>query len=317
MIYISSIRRPGKPPSLFVFCFKTGRICGDRICGDNWIKKYIYIPIKYILVIVEDFNYPLQKDLPYIGNHDPGFDNALQFDRYEFQQMIRDLSLIAVHCRQKYIPIFLYGTHQTRIDFVFMRSSQIRWKQMSAIVDCRFECIGLHQGPQHRPLLLDLPKWHAIRKIPPAFQTSIAFKFARKWSMTPTPGANSYRKPRAVSSTTMSHVPGIMLTIDTPWNLNSGNCVLHISPNLSNKYHRTMTRSPGHINREHIINFYARLNLSALSVIEHFIRLHPGKDPYGYFIRFHATMKMYLIIERFFWRQGHLQTLHQIFCRSF
>ena len=80
--------------------------------------------------------------------------------------MIRELSLVAVHCKQKYVPTFLHGSHQTRINFAFMRSNQIWWKHLTASIDCRFERIGLHQGPQHRPLLLGVPRWHPVRPAP-------------------------------------------------------------------------------------------------------------------------------------------------------
>ena len=53
--------------------------------------------------------------------------------------MIRELSLVAVHCKQKYVPTFLHGCHRTRIDFAFMRSNQIRWKPITASIDCRFD----------------------------------------------------------------------------------------------------------------------------------------------------------------------------------
>ena len=125
-----------------------------------------HTPQSHMMVVIGDFNCPLQQDSQYIGSHDPRFDQALQSDKQDFQLMIRELSLNAVHCKQKYIPTFLHGSHQTRIDFAFMRSNQIRWKHLTASIDCRFERIGLHQGPQHRSLLLGIPRWHPVRSAP-------------------------------------------------------------------------------------------------------------------------------------------------------
>ena len=76
-----------------------------------------------MMVVIGDFNCPLQQDSLYIGNYDPRFDQALQLDKQDFQFMIRELSLVTVHCKQKYVPTFLHGSHQTRIDFAFMRSN--------------------------------------------------------------------------------------------------------------------------------------------------------------------------------------------------
>ena len=82
-----------------------------------------HIPQSHMLVVIGDFNCPLQQDSQYIGSHDPRFDQALQSDKQDFQLIIRELSLVAVHCKQKYVPTFLHGSHQTRIDFAFMRSN--------------------------------------------------------------------------------------------------------------------------------------------------------------------------------------------------
>ena len=76
-----------------------------------------------MMVVIGYFNCLLYYDSQSIGNHDLRFDQALQTDKHDFQLMIRDLSLVAVHCKQKYVPTFLHGSHQTRIDFVFMRSN--------------------------------------------------------------------------------------------------------------------------------------------------------------------------------------------------
>lgn len=133
-----------------------------------------------MLIVTGYFNCPLQQDPPCIGSHDPRFDHALQSDKHYFQQMIRDLSVIVVHCKQKYLPIFLHGNHQIRIDFVFMRSNQIRWKHLSASIDCRFERIGLHQGPQYRPLLLSIPRWHPVRKASSTLQTIDRFRIRQE-----------------------------------------------------------------------------------------------------------------------------------------
>ena len=94
--------------------------------------------------------------------------------------MIRELSLVAIHCKQKYVSTFLHGSHQTRIDFVFMRSNQLRWKHLTVSVDCRFERIGLHQVPQHRPLLLGIPRWHPVRPAPSKFPSIDRFRLRQE-----------------------------------------------------------------------------------------------------------------------------------------
>ena len=139
-----------------------------------------HTPQSHMMVVIGDFNCPLQRDSHSIGSHDPRFEQALQTDKHDFQLMIRELPLVAVHCKQKYVPAFLHGSHQTRIDFAFMRSNQIRWKHITASIDCRFERIGLHQGPQHRPLLLSLPRWHPIRSAPSKFLSIDRFRLRQE-----------------------------------------------------------------------------------------------------------------------------------------
>ena len=94
--------------------------------------------------------------------------------------MVQDLSLIAIHCHQKYVPTFLHGLHRSRIDFIFLRNFQIRWRHLRAQVDHRFEWIGIHQGPQHRPLLIHLPRWNAVRKPPTQIPTINCFRLRQE-----------------------------------------------------------------------------------------------------------------------------------------
>ena len=72
-----------------------------------------HTPNSHMLLIAGDFDCPLQVHPPYIGSFDPRYAKALQTDKLIFQQLVQDLSLIAVHCRQKYVPTFLHGHRQT------------------------------------------------------------------------------------------------------------------------------------------------------------------------------------------------------------
>ena len=213
-----------------------------RDTQDLWRKlsqDILHTPNSYMLVVVGDFNCPLQKDLPCIGSHDPRFDIALQSDRQEFQQMIQDLSLVAILCRQKYIPIFLHDNHQIRIDFIFLRASQVRWKQLSTVIDGLFECIGLHQGPQHRYLLLGLPKWHAIHKAPSRLQTINHFQIRQEMISDTLTWQHFVHEATSCILRHREHSAVDPVEICHSMELDSVNCVLIIS--LNSGSHRPQT----------------------------------------------------------------------------
>lgn len=60
-----------------------------------------HVPKSHMLLLAGDHNTPLNADAPHVHSLDPKFGQASQCDRYDFQTMIRDLDLVAVHCQHK------------------------------------------------------------------------------------------------------------------------------------------------------------------------------------------------------------------------
>ena len=120
-----------------------------------------------MLFLAGDCNTPLIADAPRIYSHDPKYGQATQCDKHEFQTMIRELDLVAVHSQHHWIPTFKYGDHSSRIDFMFVRRHQVQWAKHRAQVLTQFErTVGCY-APVHHTLVISLPKWFAPPRINP------------------------------------------------------------------------------------------------------------------------------------------------------
>ena len=84
----------------------------------------------------------------------------LRTQRVVFQQIIECLELVAMHRQSTWQPTFVHGIHATRIDFMFVRQSQIRRNTMIPHLNNIFERTFGDQGPYYHPLGLYLPRWH-------------------------------------------------------------------------------------------------------------------------------------------------------------
>ena len=120
-----------------------------------------HVPKNHMLLIAGDCNTPLNVAPPAIESGDAKYGQAAQSDKQEFQRLVHDLDLCAPHCRGKWQPTFQHGTHSSRIDFMFLRAHQHQGRKHQARVLTRFERSLPHDGPQHRPLIISLPRWFA------------------------------------------------------------------------------------------------------------------------------------------------------------
>ena len=110
------------------------------------------------MLVSGDFNTPLTLAPPHIYTPDTKFDKASHSDKFVFQELIVEFKLVAIHCKQTLRFIFLHGSHASRIDCMFIREHQIRWKQLNAHVRCKFECIHDVIIPIRRSLSISLPR---------------------------------------------------------------------------------------------------------------------------------------------------------------
>lgn len=130
-----------------------------------------HVPKNHMLLIAGDCNLSLTADAPHVNSPDPKFSQAIQNDKYEFQSMIRDLDLVAIHCKNNWTPTFRHGDHSSRIDFMFIRRHQIQWNKRRAQVLIRFERTIGRTAPIHLPLVISLPKWFAIPRVTPSINS--------------------------------------------------------------------------------------------------------------------------------------------------
>ena len=217
-----------------------GLLLARQDLWDKFRRGIQNIPKGHQLILAGDFNTPLNKDPSHVGSINPRFNQALQADKHQFQQLIQDLSLTAVHCHQKYVPTFLHGTHRSRIDFVFLRNFQVRWRHLRAQVDHKFEWIGIYQGPQHRPLLIHLPRWHAIRKPPTQIPAINRFRLRQEMKRLHPDGKDLNKLFRVASSDTGPDTHQIQSATAYTWKFRSVSCVLNIS-HLSKPVHTNLT----------------------------------------------------------------------------
>ena len=68
-----------------------------------------------------------------LHSRDPKYGQAAQCDKQDFQTLIRDLDLVAVHCQHQWQPTFKHGDHSSRIDFMFVRRSLSPVDQISCL----------------------------------------------------------------------------------------------------------------------------------------------------------------------------------------
>ena len=74
------------------------------------IKQCIrHVPKSYMLLLAGDYNTPLTADAPHVYSHDPKYGSATRCDKHEFQSMIRELDLVAVHSQRYWTPMFKHG----------------------------------------------------------------------------------------------------------------------------------------------------------------------------------------------------------------
>ena len=115
----------------------------------------------HMLLIAGDCNTPLNAVPPAIESRDAKYSLAAQTDKHDFQRLVHEFDLCAPHCRGKWNPTFQHGTYSSRIDFMFIRAHQHQSRKHHAKILTRFERSMLHEGPQHHPLILSLPRWFA------------------------------------------------------------------------------------------------------------------------------------------------------------
>ena len=120
-----------------------------------------------MLLLTGDCNTSLTADAPHVHSRDPKYGQATQCNKQDFQTMIRDLDLLAVHCQHHWQPTFKHGDHSSRIDFIFVRRHQVQWTKHRPQVLTRFERTIGSNAPVHHPLVMSLPKWFAPSRINP------------------------------------------------------------------------------------------------------------------------------------------------------
>ena len=141
----------------------------DRLQVFEAIRQCIlHVPKSHMLLLAGDCNTPLTADAPHVHSRDPKYGMASQCDKQDFQTLIRDLDLVAVHCQHQWKPTFQHGDHSSRIDFMFVRRHQVQWTKHRAQVLTQFERTTGSSAPVHHPLAMSLPKWFAPpRQQPP------------------------------------------------------------------------------------------------------------------------------------------------------
>ena len=93
-----------------------------------------HIPKSHMMLVAGDFNTPLTAAVPHVCTPDKKFAKAPQSDRMFLQELISELRLVAPHCKQAFRNTFVHGTHASRIDYMFLREHQLRWKQMNPVL---------------------------------------------------------------------------------------------------------------------------------------------------------------------------------------
>ena len=115
----------------------------------------------HMLLIAGDCNTPVTAAPPAIEARDIKYGQAAQTDKRDFQRLVQDLDLCAPHCRGKWNPTFQYGTHSSRIDFMFLRTHQHQGRRHNARILTQFERSFHTEDPHHHPLTISLPRWFA------------------------------------------------------------------------------------------------------------------------------------------------------------
>ena len=141
----------------------------DRLQVFEAIRHCIHhVPKSHMLLLAGDCNTPLTVDAPHVHSRDPKYGQAAHCDKQDFQTMIRDLDLVAVHCQHHWQPTFKHRNHTSRIDFMFVRRHQVQWTKHRAQVLTHFERTVGSSAPVHHPLVISLPRWFAPpRQQPP------------------------------------------------------------------------------------------------------------------------------------------------------
>ena len=79
----------------------------DRMKVFEAIKQCVrHVPKSHMLLLAGDCNTPLTADAPHVHSTDPKYGQATQCDKHDFQTMIRDLDLVAVHSQNHWTPTF-------------------------------------------------------------------------------------------------------------------------------------------------------------------------------------------------------------------
>ena len=135
-----------------------------------------HVPQQHQMVLMGDFNTTLKFDPPHINSHDARASTSTHIDRDLLQQLTRAQDLIAVHCKQQHASTFEYGSHHSRIDYVFIRQHQVQIRRMQPTINRNFMRNFGCLGPHHPPLFFVLPRWFAPRK--PVFPLNNIDRFA-------------------------------------------------------------------------------------------------------------------------------------------
>ena len=135
-----------------------------------------HIPQQHQMVLMDDFNTTLRFDPPHIQSQDERASSSTHTDRDLLQQLTRVQDLIALYCKHQYASTFEYGSHHSRIDYVFVRQHQVNFDVCIppwigilceilvvldlTIIHCSLSCPGgLRLGNQcfHLIILIDSP----------------------------------------------------------------------------------------------------------------------------------------------------------------